>query len=86
MNPDCEYCGFKDGRSIEHSCEPKGMKEVIESLGILLSDVNIRLAFMEDGLKDFVKRHGLDARCFSKDDWIDGCSCSCHAAKSPTSP
>ena len=32
MNPDCPYCGLKDGLNIEHTCDPKAMKRMLDNL------------------------------------------------------
>ena len=32
MNPDCQYCGLKDGGSIDHECESSALKNVINNL------------------------------------------------------
>jgi hypothetical protein len=32
MNPDCPYCGLKDGANIEHTCDPKAMKLMLDNL------------------------------------------------------
>lgn len=32
MNPDCEYCGFKDGANVDHKCTVEGMQRKIEYL------------------------------------------------------
>lgn len=31
MNPDCSYCSFKDGASVEHPCVDKKIKDIIDN-------------------------------------------------------
>lgn len=32
MNPDCRYCGFKDGANIEHECLGEKPKMIIDRI------------------------------------------------------